>query len=155
MIYTPGVLKDNSITTAKIVADAVTQIVKANFGEFATANAGFTDITNATVTITTNGGKVILMFCGGHLANSGAGISGAWTILRGATNLGDATWGLAGCDTNAGSGCIIILEDEPAAGTYTYKAQVKAIGGGTIYTAFDAGTPGGLFGWLIAMEVKR
>jgi hypothetical protein len=73
--------------------------------------------------------------CAGDAANR----HGCLTVLRDVTNLGDATFGKLynfNSDFNYG---VIAFIDNPGAGTYTYKLQVRRVGGiGTIYVGQSA-----------------
>jgi len=156
MINSPSpygnIISDNSITTAKLINEAVTQIVASAGVDFNTNSANFVDITGCSATITTNGGKVLAILNTGHTAGSAGTTIGVVTILRDATNLGDSTWGLNGISAAVGVESAVI--DSPIAGTYTYKGQLRADGGsGTIYVGFQAG--GTKTCKLILIEVKK
>lgn len=139
----------NSVVTNSIVNGAVTHAKQGALGQqvssssngFFTANSSYTDVTNLTVTITTFGRPVFLGLISDGSSNGsliGCDInSGTACVARGnfvraaSTEIGDFGFEVA----PASSGNVIYYMgsfpwtvDTVAAGTYTYKVQVKVIG---------------------------
>lgn len=142
-----------AVTTAKIADGAVTrtklealghQISSADSGSFALTSTTFTDVTNLTVTITTTGRPVLIYFYSNSTDTSGAGISGIFSadsnadtsgsiglrIMRDAT---DIAYFSAGTQATGHTDNIIVIPastifhfDPVAAGTYTYKLQIRS-----------------------------
>lgn len=124
-------IADANVTRAKLVA--VGQQVSASCGAFGSNSASYVDVTNLTVTITTTGRPVVLM-----LQNDGSG-NASYIALTGPNSGGvgffqmfrDATsLGIDQMSTNNGIAPIIPVGafnriDVVAAGTYTYKVQVR------------------------------
>ncbi len=126
-------VKDLGITRPKLAA--VGQQISSSSGSFHTSSTTFVDVTNLTVTITTTGRpvRVELQTVPGSTTDSGyiTFFSGSTTmavsvkVLRGATSVGQYFMRFpAGGDSAYSVGWISYL-DTPAAGTYTYKAQMK------------------------------
>jgi hypothetical protein len=126
---------DANVTTAKLAANAVTrakiesvgQQVSSSSGSFSTSSAAYADVTNLSVSITTSGRPVFLLIVsdGTSSVSQIAGSSIGLRFMRGATDIGSWEYG-----TSAAFGNFSAL-DIPAAGTYTYKVQVKNGGGGS------------------------
>ena len=109
-----------------------------------TTSTIFVDLTEMTVTITTTGGKVLILFQGSCAWNDTAGQEVYFKLLRDSTYKG----GCFGGDSRFVP--VIAMLDSPAAGTYTYKIQWKVAGGeGSL--AFTTTTDRSS---LIALEVK-
>jgi hypothetical protein len=134
-------VKDNGITTAKILNGAVTnaklgalgQQTSAVSGTFTTSSILFSLITNQTVTITTTGRPVMIMFQAGTLQITGTG--GLVTdraeieIVRGgSTQVGFGTFGISNIRIPATS---IIAIDPVSAGTHTYTAEARVVNAAT------------------------
>lgn len=121
---------------------AVGQQVSGASGNFSSTAAGATDITNATVTITTTGRPVALVLqCAGDTytariyvgVNGGATptvVQGTFRMVRSGTAAGTYEW-ILGASGSASVSLgievppgVIQYIDFPAAGTYTYKLQV-------------------------------
>jgi len=178
-----GGIADNAITTAKINALAVTttkiaannvtraklEAVGQQFSSDVsyTGNAtSYTDVTNATLSITTTGRPVIIALvprssdavCEIGVLTTTAGLGAIdLRVLRGATEVLNIL--AAGVTLNLGTpstgspqvvvpASAIFLLDVPAAGTYTYKLQAQKNGG-------SAGASGDYFinGRLLAFEL--
>jgi len=127
-------IKDGGVTKSKLVA--LGQQLSASSAVFSTSSNSYVDVTNLTVTITTTGRPVMLIVIpDGSTTNVAAfGVSGASgskgaqaQFLRAATVI--AIFNLfGGASTSSlevppGSLCSV---DVVAAGTYTYKVQIKA-----------------------------
>lgn len=142
---TPG---DGTVTTSKLANNAVTrakeaavgQQVSSSSGAFSTSSTTFVDVTNLTVTITTTGRPVVLMFypdgsANQSLINSGVNVA-SFQILRGVTVIAQSA--ATGLVSPPG---VLNMLDVVAAGTYTYKLQGHASGGSTLlvnYTVLAA-----------------
>jgi len=135
-------VKDDGITTAKILNGAVTnaklgalgQQTSSSSGTFTTTSFIFSLITNQTVTITTTGRPVLIMFQSGTLQVTGT--SGLTTdraeisIVRGgSTQVGFGTFGVSDIRIPATS---IIAIDPIGAGTHTYTAEARTLSGITL-----------------------
>ena len=125
--------KDGGITRAKL-ATGFQQKTASSSGSFSTGSGTYVDVTNLSVTITTNGLPVLLMLTqGGSGSNSYIGNTGSGTayfrIDRGGSNITQAELKGAGINIPPGAICSI---DTPTAGTYTYKVQARI---GTATTA--------------------
>ncbi len=143
-------IASNAVTTAKILDGNVTKAKLTALGQQTSSSSGsassysgtsFQDVTNLSVSITTSGRPVMIMLVSATGANTDAGLiidDATDNFLRGyfridrsgtavstqalAANYGDATSDpqtvQAPCST-------IAHIDAPAAGTYTYKVQVR------------------------------
>jgi hypothetical protein len=133
---TTAKIADSNITTAKINALAVTRAkleavgnqTSSSCGNFSTSSTSFVDITNLTISITTSG-RPVIVFCqddgSGHGTFGGfIGTSTSLTfkLLRNAATI--VEFGTASGTSKPPSAMFAI--DAPAAGTYTYKVQLKA-----------------------------
>lgn len=160
---TTGKIIDSAVTTAKIADNAITS-AKAPVGGFTSAfyadasvtqakrsasnyqlssssgNSGqttstsFTDVTNLSVTITTNGRPVMVGICSDGTdnfsdMNSGGGVMNL-QILR------DATVILKKAAETSNYPTTPNLLEAPAAGTYTYKAQFRSSSGAIVYCRY-------------------
>jgi len=128
-------LLGGAITRAKL--EAVGQQVSSSTSTFTTTSTTYTDITNATVTITTIGRPVFIVLQADDTTSEGS-IGGACTaatkIAEVKLNLvrsfeleytaKDSAGGINSFDFG-GSQCFHI--DEVAAGTYTYKMEMKTV----------------------------
>lgn len=136
-----GVLsvKDLGISTAKLAALAVTRPKLAAVGEQRSSSSGGLTSSSASyidvgsVTITTTGRPVCIgLFADDTAANAyvmggAGGVVLSLKVLRGSTDLGV---GLT-CGANDNHQPPGVLKvDTPAAGTYTYKVQMKSSSGG-------------------------
>jgi hypothetical protein len=110
--------------------------VSSSCGDFSTASTSLVDVTNLTVTITTNGGPVMLGLNGesdsassGTLSYFRANVAlGEMTIDRSGTDISTTLLSVATGTTDFYSPGAIML-DTPSVGTYTYKIQVKQTSG--------------------------
>jgi len=141
-----------SIGTAQLIDANVTQAKRAALGQQISSAVTFqqttstspVDITNLSVSITTTGRPVYIGFIpDGSTSNSAIGgnrvsVSGVmhseYYIVRDSTTIAEIEWFFNATATLAGAttppGCIWII-DTPAAGTYTYKAQMSLGSGGS------------------------
>ncbi len=111
-------------------------VISLSCGTFTTTNTLFTDVPNLTITITTNGGPILLLTQADGQTNpavttcsmSSSSGNAFIRILRGADVI--ANYAL---DIIAGSStpCNIVTLDPVAAGTYTYRVQANAVTGTT------------------------
>lgn len=161
---TTSKIPDLAVTTAKLNDGAVTAAKRAALGQqislssaSATTTSGtYTDVLNLSVTIATSGRPIMVFLQSdgtsaveSHVgwsrtsAGAGANVTGGaiFKILRDATDIaffqigGVAVANSSGSYfTDAPAGCINHL-DTPTAGTYTYKLQYKATGGGAAVCA--------------------
>lgn len=142
---TTGILsvKDLGISTAKLAALAVTRPKQAAVGEQRSASSGGLSSSSASyidvgsVTITTTGRPVCIgLFADDTAANAyiqggAGGVVLSLKVIRGATDLG------VGLQSGAGNNAEppgVLKVDTPAAGTYTYKVQMKSSSGGVAVT---------------------
>lgn len=139
-IVTPSLLAAGAVTVGKL--DAVGEQVSSATGSFTTSSTSYVDITNATVTITTTGRPVILLLQHDGSTSEGSvgcSVTGnrvceiAIQILRDSTEISinevELTTATTGTNSMDYAVSQIYHVDQPAAGTYTYKAQVKAAAG--------------------------
>jgi hypothetical protein len=138
----------DAVTTAKIQDAAVTpaKLSAANYqsssesGTFNTTSSTYVDVTNLSCTITTNGRPVLILVSSNNSTAGAAileadpgvtsnSINATFRILRDATQAFESTL-VSSYNATSGSWavkipmCVSIL-DVPAAGTYTYKVQLK------------------------------
>ncbi len=141
-------------TVHKVLTDqmgpSIGTIVRANIpanygistssGAFSTTSTSYVDITNLTVTITTTGRPVEIAGIQGYFNTFSGASSQAYAMikcLRGAVDVAEQTLGVAQNESPVSTdvpGSVIRFVDVPAAGTYTYKLQIKK----TIGTSADA-----------------
>jgi hypothetical protein len=140
-------VKDSGIITAKIADANVTrpklvavgQQISSSSGSFSTASGSYTDVTNLSASLTTTGRPVVVMLItdnagsAGYLsvdASGGSSIASANVkVLRGSTTVHESLV-QGNFPTSAASGVYlppgaVNTLDAVAAGTYTYKVQVK------------------------------
>lgn len=110
--------------------------ISSSSGSYSTSSASYTDVTNLSVSITTNGRPVIAVLTadssGGFInINEAAGtdIDGDLKILRDASdifniNISSSATGATAISNSWAPGSFLAF-DTPAAGTYTYKVQVR------------------------------
>jgi hypothetical protein len=141
-------IKALGVGTSQIAAAAVTQAKRAALGQqlssdcgtFTTTSTSFVDVTNLTITITTTGRPVWLGLISGNPTNSAdlfinAAASFLTVNFRNSTSSADIATYSFGTTTvedkeiPSSSANIITV---PAAGTYTYKVQLKSNNGGTV-----------------------
>lgn len=104
--------------------------ISASCGNFATSSTSYVDVTNLSVTITTSGRPVQLILMSGSItSNQEAEISLATTsstylaFLRASSIIGAYVYEQESSHMNIGS--LPSFVDDVAAGTYTYKIQMK------------------------------
>lgn len=129
---------DGAITPVK--KSALGQQISASSGTFSTSSASFVDVTNLSVSITTTGRPVFIgLVADGDTTllsylsvENGIGGTGQanFQYLRGSTVI--AITALQGPFVNSSIATLIPVSsfsiiDTPAAGTYTYKMQAKAV----------------------------
>lgn len=114
--------------------------VSTSSGGFTTASASYVDITNLSITITTTGRPVMIMVVSDGSASTsliqalgGSVALGIFQLLRGATVISNQEVGYNMTGVSSGSFIVpsatLSLLDVVAAGTYTYKYQVKLVTG--------------------------
>jgi hypothetical protein len=98
---------------------------------FTTTSSSFVD-TNLTSSITPSKAtsKVLVVASFSSYAQSSANSQATFTIVRGVTNLGDATWGFRGVTATAGNdqhaiSTIIYLDSPATTSSTTYKVQAR------------------------------
>lgn len=118
-------------------------------GGVTTTSATFVDVTGLTVTITPTSAssKILIMVTGTLGISNNVTASAVATIVRGVTNLGDATFGLSSLDTSAPVGfqlrlpCAMTILDSPATtSATTYKVQFRTTTATTTTCTFGLGT---------------
>lgn len=145
-------IKNGAVTPAK--RSALGQQVSSSSGSFSTTSTTYVDVTNLSVTITTTGRPVEIRLISDGSAGGGpaegsylrvitTGVIGSvndstsctFKILRGASDVAFHSLQVFGSTTSGGSigisspSSVISHTDTPAAGTYTYKLQVKTASG--------------------------
>lgn len=142
---TAGVLsvKALGITTAMLAALSVTRAKMAAVGEQRSSSSGGLSSSSASyidvgsISITTTGRPVAIgLFADDSAANAyiqggAGGVVLSLKVIRGATDLGVALTSGTG-ENECPPGVLKI--DTPAAGTYTYKVQMKSSSGGVAVT---------------------
>lgn len=147
-------IADLGVTTGKLAALSVTRAKQAAVGEqtanisaFSTTNSALTDVTGATVTITSTGRPIMIAVSGGCACSRIGSVlpqaSSVFALIRGATELLrfdiavdiDPATGALGSNRIDGPLMLMML-DAQAAGTYTYKLQTGSLAGDTSTTSF-------------------
>ncbi len=158
-------IDDGTIANADISASAAiapSKLAVSNYaissssgGAYTNATTSFTDVTNLSVTITTNGKPVEIYLANDGSANTSKLVSlsaskpltrGFFRLLRGATTIGDAaiaTYASTSPVAAESSQVEVPLGsvrffDTPAAGTYTYKIQAAGYQAGDTVSAMYA-----------------
>ena len=136
-----------------VSAGKVKQIQKGTLnGSFGTGSSSY-QATGCSVTITTTGGKVLIM-AGGTVNNTSAGSGAFTTIYRDSTNISDHGTHMAGYwqednSNNVEQSQFLHTVDSPSAGTYTYQVYIYAHNGsGTAYWGYRN------TGVITAMEIE-
>lgn len=139
--------------------------ISSSCGNFSTSSSSPVNVTNLSVTITTNGNPVQLKLIYDGSGGTNAGIVGAFVnasasgnvakvyLLNGATVIDQTLVALSYVPSSAISGNYDITlpsssvshMDFPAAGTYTYKVQISGDGVSTAFLTFSK---------LVAYEIK-
>jgi hypothetical protein len=122
------------ITTGEIAANAVTNCAHAYEAGVArswSSSTAWQTIPNMSVTVTTTGGPVLIMYSGGSFSNSWNnydGLSVSFGLFRGgtliATQVGMSIYRAFGTYDVNGCENTFIHTDIPAAGTYTYDIRL-------------------------------
>lgn len=130
-------VKNGGITIEKMASVSTgTSVSSGNLAispvlNFTTASTTPVDVTDSSITITTTGRPVLLLFAAGqdtgvspefYVRNNNAGSSTYVEFVRGSTMI--STYRVSG--TNTGEGASSMFLDTPAAGTYTYKLRMYA-----------------------------
>lgn len=134
-------MKDAGTTRAKLAAAG--QVLSSSTGTFSTTSTSFVDVTNATsgaLDVTGRPVKIMLIPDGGG-TEAFFGFAGGsnqgfiMKLLRDSTVVGifKASPGISVTDTFFLPPASCSFVDVPAAGTYTYKLQVKSVTGTTVY----------------------
>jgi hypothetical protein len=141
---------DGSITTEKIASGAVTQQQSvSDLVAVETSSTSFVDLPGQSVTLTTSGGKVLVMFSGSHTSNN-VYVTGYWRIVRDGSDViahnNHAFTPLEWTTTT------LFGVDMPPAGEHTYTVQWRVNSGsqGTLKASEVAYTEN-----LVAIEFKR
>ena len=105
--------------------------ISSSCGAFTTSSGSFVDVTNLSVSITTQGGPVSVGLIADGAAESQifGNMSAVVRFVRTSTAIGDYDVG-SGSGTTVVPGSSAHIIDAPASGTYTYKVQLK-LGSGT------------------------
>lgn len=127
-------IKDGGVPRPKLAS--VGQQISSSSGAFTTASSSYVDVTNLSVAITTTGRPVILMLIAGdYTQNCYVGVTGTTdplkmelAFVRDSTTITDMWFETPGTSASSrlaswGAGQCHI--DTPAAGTYTYKVQIR------------------------------
>lgn len=139
-------VKDDAVSTAKIQDGAITpaKLATANWvessssGSFSSSASAYVTITNHSISVTTNGRPVMVMLTGDGAGssslvsfNSGASSSAALRFKRDSTVI--MQQGCQGYVNNNPAGAFFHI-DQPAAGTYTYSAEIHPGGASAAVT---------------------
>jgi len=126
-----GAITQGTISTPDFRANAVTQVQSADSGD----TAGITSSTIVSKSITTTGGKVLILAHVNFNWSSGSAASN-FQILRDTTQL-NGMWAQATATSTLFTTPVAIMGvDSPAAGTYTYKLVGSVFAGGGNYEAY-------------------
>jgi hypothetical protein len=141
---------DGSITTAKIASGAVTQH-QAVSGVMAveTSSTSFVDLPGQSVTLTTSGETVLVMYSGSHSSNN-VSVTGYWRVIRDdSVVIAHNNHAFAPLQWTTTT---LLGADTPPAGEHTYKVQWRVNAGseGTLRASEVAYTEN-----LVAIEFKR
>lgn len=138
--------KNNSDALTSSLASLGSTVAERNYGvsdsssTFSTSSTSLVDVTNMSVTITTNGNPVMCFIegteddssVGSYVRFSGAGVNNAIiAILRDSTPIYYGNIDISASDNIIPP--MLFKFDVPAAGTYTYKVQAKVVVSGTCY----------------------
>lgn len=144
-------IKDLNVTTAKLADGSVTpgkkaalgQQVSSSSGAFTTSSSSFVDVTNMQVTITTTGRPVLIAIVpdGAYTGSNASTLKSSSSsttastfhlqVLRDATSVG-VVQQLMSANVTVNSPSTPIFLDTVAAGTYTYKVQMKMVSGDSV-----------------------
>lgn len=137
---TTAKILDANVTTAKLADSSVTQgklaalgqQISSSCGSYSNATTSYTDVTNLSVTITTNGQPVYLSLI--TIEGTGSSLNPDSTaylkLVRDSTDISEYIIGFTGTSGYYAVGGINYV-DVVAAGTYTYKLQAKKAVGTT------------------------
>ena len=140
---------DGSITTEKIASGAVTQhqAVSGSTGA-STSSTAFVDLPGQTVTLTTSGGTVLVMFSGSHRPSE-VGVVGYWRIVRDDSVVITYNNQAFVSSMYEWTTTTLFGVDTPPAGVHTYKVQWR-VSQGTL-----SASEGTYWENLAAIEFKR
>jgi len=140
---------DGSITTDKLASGAVTQHQAISGSTGATASStSFVDLPGLSVTLTTSGGAVLVMFSGSHKPSE-VGMVGYWRIVRDDSVVVAYNNQAFVSSIHEWTTTTLFGVDAPPAGEHTYKVQWR-VSQGTL--SASAGTYSENFA---AIEFKR
>ncbi len=122
--------------------------LSASCGTYFMSSAAYEDVTNLSVTITTTGKPVHIVLVNGHASITGANVNtatGYVKLLRGVTDISAITMNTQDADRAATADPQVFYPsgsfawvDTPAAGTYTYKVQIKSLTTATTTAIIDS-----------------
>lgn len=127
-------VKDAGVTRPKLAA--VGEQRSSSSGGLSSSSASYIDV--ASVAITTTGRPVAIALvpddtaANAYVQGGAGGVVLSLKVLRGSTDLGVGLVGAAGATPEHPPGLLKI--DTPAAGTYTYKVQMKSSSAGVAVT---------------------
>ena len=152
-----GIVSAAGITTTKLGAGAVLQVVQTtSASSLTTTSATFVTLNlAATITPSSASSKILMLFSTGAQNTTGAN-GCVFTIFRGSiasgTNLGDSNWGFGNFDGTAdallASFSIVHLDSPSTTSAITYTPAGKAASGANLVTSFGASR-----GSFILMEI--
>ena len=141
-----GIVANAGIATTKLGTGAVLQAITATDStQRTTTSATFVTASNTlSVSITpSSASNKIFIIATGNLYIDLAGGYGLATIFRGATNLGDGTWGMScvygGNSANIGSMSMSYLDSPNTTSATTYQVYIRRYGANNIYLQEPAG----------------
>lgn len=126
--------KVDSSGNVSFIPSAATEQKSASSGSFSTASATFVDVTNLSVTITTGGNRVhigLMGSTGGAYPQGLLGTTGTSSVFKFVRVTGGTPSDISLSELGGTSYPPSVLSaiDHPAAGTYTYKVQMKSTTG--------------------------
>lgn len=134
-----GIVANAGITTTKLGAGAVLQVVTAtdSTGRSTTSSSFATASNTLSVTITpSSASNKIFITCTCGIGMSSTAHTGAITIFRGATDLGSGAAGMSyfkNISDDGFAGSISVLDSPSSTSALTYQIYIKNVSGGTTY----------------------
>ena len=153
---------DNTFATAGATAGQVIQVLSSTDSTArSTTSTSFVTASNTmsvTITPSSSSNKILIIASGNQ--NSGGGGIMMLTIYRGATNLGDSTYGMTSMNTGDvgafGSFAMNFLDSPATTSATTYQVYIKSNNGNTVYLNGGSGstTSNAVKASITCLEIK-